>query len=202
MSIARGIIHEIKRRLGDVNATVPDESDIIAYLNSALRGIWNYAVELDSPRIEIQENASCDETGKVTLSLKPIRVTQVIDKKSGKILPEQTPRTYNVVSYYNGMLGYYVTLGGIQVLQGGNELGGELIVSYYPDFTPLEATGDELPFASALDDVVIAWTIKLITSGKSMSVADMGHAGLEFMNSLAHYFETWADERRIGQGPW
>ena len=54
----------------------PDESDMLAYLNSALRGIWNYAIELDSPRIEISENITCNSTGVVELTTKPVRITR------------------------------------------------------------------------------------------------------------------------------
>lgn len=202
MSVAREVILEIKRRLGDVNASIPDEADIMAYLNSALRGIWNYAVELDSPRIESHEVVTCDDTGAVELRVKPIRVTKVMDKTRNRILPEMTARDSGKIDYYNGMWGFFVTLKGIQILQGGNDLGGILGVSYYPDYESLKSRDEEMPFASALDDVVIAWTVKLITSGKAMSVADMEFAGMEFMSSLAHYFETWAEDRRTCVGPW
>lgn len=202
MSDARGILYEVKRRLGDVNAPVPDESDMLAYLNSALRGIWNYAIELDSPRIEISENITCNSTGVVELTTKPVRITRVIDMGANREIYEVTPRSTGLIAYYSGIWGYYTTLDGIQILQGADNDGGELQISYYPDFTPLVSREEELPFASVLDDVVIAWTVRLITTGRSMSVADMGYAGTEFMNSLAHYFEGRSEDNRRGSGPW
>lgn len=202
MSDARGILLEVKRRLGDVNAPVPDESDIMVYLNSALRGIWNYAIELDSPRIETQELVACDNTGVVELTQRPVRVTRVVDLGANRELPEFTPRSTGLVNYYGGMWGYYSTLDGIQILQGDSGEGGNLRVSYYPEFTPLADRDADLPFSSIIDDVVIAWTVRLITTGRSMSVADMGYAGAEFMNSLIHYFEGRTEDNRIGRGPW
>jgi hypothetical protein len=171
-------------------------------LNSSLRGIWNYAIELDSPRIEISENITCNSTGVVELTTKPVRITRVIDMGANREIYEVTPRSTGLISYYSGIWGYYTTLDGIQILQGADNDGGELQISYYPDFTPLASREEELPFVSVLDDVVIAWTVRLITTGRSMSVADMGYAGTEFMNSLAHYFEGRAEDNRRGSGPW
>lgn len=202
MSDARGILYEVKRRLGDVNAPVPDESDIMSYLNSALRGIWNYAIELDSPRIEAHDLATCDSTGVVTLTQRPVRVTRVIDLTRSRELPEFTPRSTGLINYYGGMWGYYTTLDGIQILQGDGGEGGSLSISYYPEYTPLTERDEVLPFSSIIDDIVIAWTVRLITAGRSVSVADMGYAGTEFMNSLAHYFEGRSEDNRRGSGPW
>ena len=133
MSDARGILYEVKRRLGDVNAPVPDESDIMSYLNSALRGIWNYAIELDSPRIEAHELATCDSTGVVTLTQRPVRVTRVIDLTGSRELPEFTPRSTGLINYYGGMWVIIPPLTDTDIAGRRGE-GGSLSISYYPEY--------------------------------------------------------------------
>ena len=52
MSTARSVLQEIKRRLGDVHAATPGETDLLAFLNKTLSGIWNYGVRLRSPVLQ------------------------------------------------------------------------------------------------------------------------------------------------------
>ena len=113
---ASSILLEVKRRLGDVNAVVPEETDVLAYLNYALRGIWNYAIEIDSPRIEMTETQTCDATGFVGLSKNPVKITGVMDIDRNVSLPEISPRRAATVDTgYDGIWGYSPTLNGIQV---------------------------------------------------------------------------------------
>ena len=49
MSTARDLLLEIKRQMGKVNAAEPEETDVLAFLNRALEGIWNYGARLNSP---------------------------------------------------------------------------------------------------------------------------------------------------------
>lgn len=203
MSSARKILLEVKRRLGDVNAVVPDETDLLAYLNSALRGIWNYAVEIESPRIEMTESATCGAAGSVELEHKPIRVASVLDTGNNRLLMEMTPRSAAIAEAreHKGMFGYSVCLDGIQIYQSADSVGGNLKVAYFPEYEDLETRDEDLPFASSIDDVVIAWTVKLITDGRSVSVSDMSNAAV-LASSLVQYFEGHSEENYCGCGPW
>ena len=204
MSSARGIILEIKRRLGDVNASVPDETDILAYLNSALRGMWNYAIEIDSPRVEISESVTVDATGVVQLLYRPVRVTKVLNTDNRRELPKVSPRGASDLetwAKYRGMFAYYDTLAGLQIIQSSDSTGGHIRVSYYPEYQPLTSRESELPFASVLDDVVTAWTVNLITTGRSLTTSDMGSAGV-LLSSLIEYLEGHSSEHYRGYGPW
>ena len=204
MSSARGIILEIKRRLGDVNASVPDETDILAYLNSALRGIWNYAIEIDSPRVETSERVVTDAAGVVRLLYRPVRVTKVVDTDNRRELPKVSPRgaaELETWANYRGMYAYYDTLTGVQIIQSDDSEGGNLRIAYYPEYQLLVDSDTELPFASVIDDVVAAWTVNLITTGRSLTTSDMGGAGVP-LSSLVEYLEGHSPEHYIGYGPW
>ncbi len=203
MSSAREIILEVKRRVGGVNAPMPDETDISAFLNSALRGIWNYAVELDSPRLETAETAEVEKNGAVVLSKRPIKVSRVYDESANRYLSRIAPReTVNMP--YEGMWAWRETLDGIDILMSKEYRGGSVTVSYFPEFTSLKSRDDELPFSSAIDNVVVAWTAALITEGTNATVggADMLKAVGLPVSSLVQYFEGRADEHFRGEGPW
>ena len=199
---ASSILLEVKRRLGDVNAVVPEETDALAYLNSALRGIWNYAIEIDSPRIETTETKTCDATGFVSLSKNPVKVTGVLDVDRNISLPELAPRRAAAVnSGYGGMWGYSPTLDGIQVHKHQDCTGGTLRITYYPEFEELDARTDTLPFASSIDNVVVAWTVRLVTDGRNMSLTDLINVA-DPVSSLIKYFEGHAEEHYVGNCPW
>lgn len=205
MSSAREIILEVKRRLGDVNVTFPDEVDSMAYLNNALRGIWNYAIELDSPRIEISELAECGGDGAVVLKKRPVKVSCVYDIAARRPLYRIAPREV-IPMPYEGMWGWRETLNGITILMSPGYAGGAVTVAYYPEFTPLKQRDEDLPFASAIDSVVVAWVIELIRDGQNKNVsvggADMLKAVGVPVSSLVQYFEGHADEHFRGHGPW
>lgn len=199
---ASSILLEVKRRLGDVNAVVPEETDALAYLNSALRGIWNYAIEIDSPRIEMTETKTCDATGFVSLSKNPVKVTKVIDVDRRVSLMELSPRRASGVDPgYGGMWGYSPTLNGILVHKHSQCTGGALRITYYPEFEELDARTDTLPFASSIDNVVVAWTVRLITDGRNMSLTDLINVA-DPVSSLIKYFEGQAEEHYVGNCPW
>lgn len=199
---ASSILLEVKRRLGDVNAVVPEETDALAYLNSALRGIWNYAIEIDSPRIETTETKTCDATGFVSLSKNPVKVTKVIDIDNNLSLQEFSPRIASGVdSGYGGMWGYSPTLDGIHLYMHPDCTGGNLRITYYPEFEELDARTDTLPFASSIDNIVIAWTVRLITDGRNMSLTDLINVA-DPVSSLIKYFEGHAEEHYVGNCPW
>lgn len=203
MSSARDIILEVKRRVGGVNAPAPDEMDIMAYLNSALRGIWNYAIELDSPRIEISELAECGGDGTVVLNKRPVKISCVYDIAARRPLYRAAPREV-IPMPYEGMWGWRETLDGITVLMSPGYAGGAVTVAYYPEFVPLKQRDDELPFASVIDGVVVAWTAGLINENGNATVggADMLKAVGVPISSLVQYFEGHADEHFRGEGPW
>lgn len=203
MSSARDIILEVKRRVGGVNAPAPDEMDIMAYLNSALRGIWNYAIELDSPRIEISELAECGGDGAVVLKKRPVKISCVYDIAARRQLYRAAPREV-IPMPYEGMWGWRETLDGITVLMSPGYAGGAVTVAYYPEFVPLKQRDDELPFASVIDGVVVAWTAGLINENGNATVggADMLKAVGVPISSLVQYFEGHADEHFRGEGPW
>ena len=205
MSSAREIILEVKRRLGDVNVTFPDEVDSMAYLNNALRGIWNYSIELDSPRIEISELAECGGDGAVVLNKRPVKVSCVYDIAARRPLYRIAPREV-IPMPYEGMWGWRETLNGIMILMSPGYAGGAVTVAYYPEFTPLKQRDEDLPFASAIDSVVVAWVIELIRDGQNKNVsvggADMLKAVGVPVSSLVQYFEGHADEHFRGHGPW
>lgn len=193
---------EVKRRLGDVNAVVPEETDALAYLNSALRGIWNYAIEIDSPRIETTETKTCDATGFVSLSKNPVKVTKVIDIDNNLSLQEFSPRIASGVdSGYGGMWGYSPILDGIHLYMHPDCTGGTLRITYYPEFEELDDRADTLPFASSIDNIVIAWTVRLITDGRNMSLTDLINVA-DPVSSLIKYFEGHAEEHYVGNCPW
>ena len=200
---ASSILLEVKRRLGDVNAAVPDETDVLAYLNYALRGIWNYAVELNSPRIETTETTVCDATGIVSLTRHPLKVTRVVDAETrNTLLPLSPGRASAVDSGYLGMWGYSETLDGIKVYMSDKSTGGPLKVTYYPEFEALKDRSEKLPFASAIDNVVVAWTVRLIAEGRNMMLTDLINAADPVLSSLAKYFEGHAEEHYVGNCPW
>jgi hypothetical protein len=203
MSSARDIILEVKRRVGGVNAPAPDETDIMAYLNSALRGIWNYAIELDSPRIEISELAECGGDGAVVLKKRPVKISCVYDIVARRSLYRAAPREVLTMPY-EGMWGWRETLDGIFVLMSPGYAGGAVTIAYYPEFTPLKQRDEELPFASVIDSVVVAWTAGLINENGNATVggADMLKAVGVPVSSLVQYFEGHADEHFRGEGPW
>lgn len=203
MSSARDIILEVKRRVGGVNAPVPDETDIMAFLNAALRGIWNYAIELDSPRIETSETAEFGPDGVVTLKKRPVRVSRVYDTAARRRLYRAAPREIVPMSY-EGLWAWSETLDGIAVRMSPEYPGGTVTVSYYPEFVPLRGRDEEMPFASVIDNVVVAWTAALITEGGKATVggADMLKAVGVPVSSLVQYFEGHAEEHYVGEGPW
>ncbi len=203
MSSARDIILEVKRRVGGINAPAPDETDIMAYLNSALCGIWNYAIALDSPRIEISELAECGGDGAVVLKKRPVKVSRVYDIAARRPLYRAAPREV-IPMPYEGMWGWRETLDGVVVLMSPGYAGGAVTVAYYPEFTPLKQRDEELPFASVIDSIVVAWTAGLINENGNATVggADMLKAIGVPVSSLVQYFEGHADEHFRGEGPW
>lgn len=202
---AGSLILEVKRRLGDVNMPVPDETDVLAYLNSALRGIWNYGIELGSPRLEAVEYVTAAADGTAALSKAPVKVTRVVDLDKRRDLPRYTPRAAAgraLTESYQGMWGFCEAPSGVRVFMSADCGGGCLSVAYFPEFAPLASREDLLPFGSSLDDVVAAWAVKLIVNGTKMSYADMANVLGAPINSLVQYFEGQAEECFVGRGPW
>lgn len=201
------IILEVKRRLGGVNLPVPDEIDILAYLNGALRGMWNYGAEVNSPLIEDIEFLDVGESGEVTLRKPPIKVSRVVgyvgDADGGRDLPVVMPHSAaRPHRTHSGMWGYSIRPLGIKVYMSPDCVGGSVCVSYFPEFMPLEGSEDYMPFGSSLDEVAVLWTVRQIVDGKNMNYADMACALGSPLNSLVQYFESKADECWTGMGPW
>lgn len=197
------IILEVKRKIGGVNSATPNETDIMAFLNMALRGIWNYGVQLDSPRLEINEDKICGATGIITLAKPPIKVTRVFDIDNTRDISRYAPRGASGFMGVTGrgMWGFCDTITGIDILQSSDSTGGNVRVTYFPEYASIKRA-DPLPFDSTIDSIVAAWTIRLIKE-KDNPVSDMSNAvQMIGANSLVMYFEGQAEENYIGVCPW
>lgn len=201
MSRARDIILEVRRLTGDTNAASPDEADELAFLNAALRGIWSYGIELDSPRIEETEYAMCRPDGKAALKKRPVKVTSVYDTRAQRYLRRIAPRETVPARRF---FGWRETADGIALHVPPRFPGALLYVTYYPEFEPLKGRDDELPFSSETDGITAAWTAALIKSKGNAPVgnADMLNAVGVPISTLVQYFEGHADEHFRGEGPW
>ena len=74
----------------------------------------------------------------------------------------------------------YCNLTGIHLIYTGTYTGGDTIrVTYYPEYTPLADRDSDLPFASSINNVVIAWTVRQILEGQNAMTADMANAKTE-----------------------
>ena len=153
----------------------------------------------------MSEEVSVGADGEVSLSKPPVRVTRVIDRDRRRDLPRYTHRGAagrSLSEGYQGIWGFCETLTGVKFFMSSGCGGGNVSVSYFPEFTALDSRDSALPFASSLDDVVVAWTVKLIENGRRMDFADMANVLGAPVNSLVQYFEGQAEECWTGEGPW
>ena len=200
MSTARSILLEIKRRLGDVNAAVPGETDLMAALNRALRGIWNYGAHLRSPVLRKVGRFASEGENSVTAEDGVLHVLGVYDHAAGReIAPLRSSGAALHAAVSGEERGYLVSGGTITVYP--DEESADLTVCYIPEFTPLADRGDDLPYSSRLDDVIVEWTIALLR-GKRNTVSDVEPALLPHGNTLSDYFRGPVPQMPTGRGPW
>ena len=211
MSIkASEAVLEIKRRLGDVNLPVPDEVDCMSYLNAALRAIWNYGIELESPRLELTETASvASGINDIVFSKGAVRIAGVYNCSNGDRINCISPRAgaqwlAREASHSpdgKDYCGYYETLDGISIVKTDACPALSLTISYFPEYTPISISS-LLPFPDHLIDVAMAMTIKLIKEGASPLANNMTYLLDGPVTTLRQYFEARSEDSYVGRGAW
>ena len=200
MSTARSVMLEIKRRLGDVNASVPGETDLLAFLNRALRGMWNYGTNLKSPSIQKTIHLT-EATGNSVIVDEGVgALLAVRDNTLGRFLP-QTDLTDALDRDIRGGDRRYVATGNIIELFPSDTDGVDVTIVYIPEFIPLEDRDSELPFPTRLDDIVVEWVIALLTT-KNQSVSDVEPALVQHRATLNEYFRGLSRKLPTGIFPW
>jgi hypothetical protein len=200
MSTARSVLLEVRRRLGDVHAATPGETDLMAFLNKALSGIWNYGVRLRSPVLQRVQRFTEATGDTVEFDSGAPVVLDVYDHSTGRRLCpvregrlledslDATQRRYRVV---NDTL----------TLLPATNAGFDLTVCFIPQFAPLDARDDDLPFPSMLDGVVVEWTVTLLLR-RTQTVSDVEPGLLGHGNTLSEYFRGATPRLVTGAGPW
>ena len=200
MSTARSVLQEIKRRLGDVHAATPGETDLLAFLNKALSGIWNYGVRLRSPVLQRTQRYTEATGDTVDFDNGAPVVLDVYDHSTGRTLCpvregrlledsiDTTQRRYRVV---NDTL----------TLVPAQNAGVDVTVCFIPRFAPLDSRDDDLPFPSMLDGVVVEWTVALLLR-RTQTVSDVEPGLLGHGNTLNEYFRGATPRLVTGSGPW
>ncbi len=200
MSTARSVMLEIKRRLGDVNASVPGETDLLAFLNRALRGMWNYGTNLKSPSIQKTIHLT-EATGNSVIVDEGVgALLAVRDNTLGRFLP-QTDLTDALDRDIRGGDRRYVATGNVIELFPSDTNGVDLTLVYIPEFLPMEDRDDFLPFPSLLDDVIAEWVVALLTK-KTSTVSDVEPALIQHRNTLNEYFRGLSRRLPTGRCPW
>lgn len=197
MSTCRDIILEVKRRLGDVNAPVPGETDLMAFLNMALRAVWNYGAMLNSSRL-MRKIERAGPGPIVELGAAPMKVIAVLDKASNrKLYPINDP--YGGAQLDDQRAGRYLLSGDeIQLLPEDKYEDHDVQILLIPQFEKISERSDEIPFPFLLDQYVIEFTILAIGG-------QLGHAALleavSTGNPMTDYFR--GGSRIIsGTPPW
>jgi len=200
MSTARSILLEIKRRLGDVNAAVPGETDLMAALNRALRGIWNHGARLRSQRLRKNERFTSAVDNTVEIDDGALHILGVYDHETGRrIFPLRSSSAFLRAAVEGLETGFVMSGRSITVYPDTGNI--DVTVCYIPEFTPLTDRGDDLPFPPMLDDITVEWTVALLR-GKRDSVSDVEPALLPHGNTLSDYFRGPIPRMPTGRGPW
>ena len=156
MSTARDLLLEIKRQLGKVNAVEPDETDVFAFLNRALAGIWNYGARLNSP-VLLKHEVFTSESGTVNIPGGAMRVQSVREHGRGAMLPNAT-LDYAAAS---GRRCYVAYPDRIEVYPLNEPAVVDVV--YLPSFSRLMDRADELPFPPEMDNAVIALAVGIMS---------------------------------------
>lgn len=196
MSTARDLILEIKRRLGGVNTPVPDETDVLAYLNGALAAIWNYGARLNSPVLYVSKLLS-SASGSVTVAGGIQRIKSVRDHETGTLIPS-VPLDYAVAmsSSTGGGRVYVRKPTGIDVYPLNMAITADAV--YMPFYARLAHREDESPFPAELDNDVIALAAAMIKGAEP----DMVMAQRQYGNALSRYFRPGGPDTVVCRGPW
>ena len=199
MSTCRDILLEIKRRLGDTNAPVPGEVDMMAFLNKALRGMWNYGAMLVSPVLQsIDRFQGTGHT--LTLPEQTIRIRSVYDHALNRNIYPVSPM-YGMLNDTLDTKRRFRFLGDrIELYPQDDSEQFDLSVCRIPEFVPLKLRSDDLPFPSHLDGMVVEWTLA-IASKKDAELSDVSPGQLPQGNMLTEYFRGGA-RLLTGRGPW
>jgi|GEM_PF-2469689 len=197
MSTARDLLLEIKRQIGDVNASVPNETDLLAFLNRALGGLWNYGARLNSPVLYKYELFT-SENGSIPIPGGIMRVKSVADHDTGcRILA--VPLDYAVAM--SGRMDeknrrYVLSPTKIDIYPLNIPILADVI--YMPYFTRLTSRDANLPFPPELDNAILNMTVGLI-SGKD---TDMIMASAPYGNAVSRFFRGRGCNAIVGHGPW
>lgn len=201
MSKCRDILLEVKRRLGDVNAPVPGEVDMMAFLNRALRGAWNFGARLWSPVLQKIVRVT-EATGySSTLSEEPFTVISAYDHTNA--------RNIYPVDNWGGFLAdtlgdtrkYRVVGTTFEVYPQSGDEGIDISICYVPEFTPLTDRDDDIPFSSRLDNIIIEWALSLITKGDP-GTGELDPGLITHASTLSEYFRGTSPRYLTGYGPW
>lgn len=201
-STARNLLLEIRRRLGDVNESAFDETDMLALLNRALRGIWNYGAYRKAPYLQRTCRVSSVSGDSFALDGGALNVLSVYDHGSGRPLFSATPQEAMAVAVQGGSIPrvFVATPTAIDLFPERNA-GADLSVCYIPEFTPLKSRDDEMPFPSSLDAVIVEWAL-FLASDKGQSTSDFEPALSPVPGSLSAFFRGIGPRLVTGTPPW
>lgn len=201
-STARILLLEMRRRLGDVNESAFDETDMLALLNRALRGIWNYGAYRKAPHLQRTCRVSSVSGDSFPLDGGAMKVLSVYDHGSGHPLFPATPQEAMAVADQGGSIPrvFVATPTGIDLIPA-RDAGADLSVCYIPEFTPLKSRDGEMPFPSSLDAAIVEWAL-FLASDKGQSTSDFEPALSPVPGSLSAFFRGIGPRLVTGTPPW
>ena len=201
-------ILEIKRRtpIGNTKQPVPDELDILAFINRVLNTIHNYGVYQRSPKLLQDDTLYTDkngviETTKVIQQIKDIyikkdKLTQLVPFYSvdyETILNTEEPLAYKITGTYTGSE--------MKIVANPGE-GATIHIVYYPVFEPLTERSETLPYSPELFNVIVDYTMALMT-GSNKSVDDIDMIPKNCVGVISQYFrDIDGRDKIVAEGPW
>ncbi|MDO5116366.1 MAG: hypothetical protein Q4D58_09750 [Synergistaceae bacterium] len=186
---------EIKRQLGKVNNSEPDETDVFAFLNRALEGIWNYGARLNSPAL-MKREAFVSQSGTVLIPGGAMKVQSVRERDSGMFVPNVSLASAEAVGAESGQRCYVAYPDRVDIYPLALPVSVDIV--YLPAFCRLKERSAELPFPSELDNSVISMVVEMMGGGNS----DELMSRVRYGNALSRYFRPRGADCVVCRGPW
>lgn len=196
MSTARDLLLEIKRQMGKVNAAEPEETDVFAFLNRALEGIWNYGARLNSPVLFRHEVFTSPDGGTVQIPGGAMKVRSVRDCDSGLLLPSVTLDYAEAAPLASGRRCYVAYPARVDIYPLDMPVTAE--ITYLPFFSRIKDRADELPFSPELDNSVVALVVGMMGGAEP----DEQLSRVRYGNAVSRYFRPRGADCVVCRGPW
>lgn len=177
-----------------VNAAEPEETDVLAFLNRALEGIWNYGARLNSP-VLLKHEVFASDSGTVKIPGGAMKVMSVHEHSSGDLIPRAS-HSYATTVSENGCRCCVAHFDQVDIYPLSEPVVADIV--YIPSFAKLKERTDELPFSPELDNAIIAMVVGMMGGAEADELMSRARYG----NAVSRYFRPSGPDAVICRGPW